>query len=166
MITRRITTSYFFPPVSSQTCLANLSLSSYFFEFSRASATFAFDAISLGAAITAWLKNITDSSYLPKLLRIAPLTFTANADEEGNPGFQFRDGNDTISVIPWSEYKNDVENLNAENEVRIPLCSLDCGTSIAAPHVAGAAALYKSLQPSANPFQVDAFLKSVSTQLI
>jgi subtilisin len=42
--------------------------------------------------------------------------------------------------------------------------SLDGGTSIAASHVAGAAALYKSLQPSANPFQVDAFLKSVSTQ--
>jgi subtilisin len=38
------------------------------------------------------------------------------------------------------------------------------GTSLAAPHVAGAAALYKSLQPSANPSQVDAFLISVGTQ--
>jgi hypothetical protein len=42
--------------------------------------------------------------------------------------------------------------------------SLGQGTSIAVPHVAGAAALYKSLDPSANPSQVDAFLKSVGTQ--
>jgi subtilisin family serine protease len=35
------------------------------------------------------------------------------------------------------------------------------GTSMAAPHVAGAAALIKSLYPAANPFQVDAFLKSI-----
>jgi subtilisin family serine protease len=38
------------------------------------------------------------------------------------------------------------------------------GTSFAAPAVAGAAALYKSLHPSANPYQVDAFLKSVATK--
>src|SRR5215204_813651 len=38
------------------------------------------------------------------------------------------------------------------------------GTSMAAPHVAGAAALYKSLHPTANPFQVDAFLKSTATK--
>jgi peptidoglycan hydrolase-like protein with peptidoglycan-binding domain len=37
------------------------------------------------------------------------------------------------------------------------------GTSMAAPHVAGAAALIKSLYPRANPFQVDAFLKSTAT---
>jgi subtilisin family serine protease len=38
------------------------------------------------------------------------------------------------------------------------------GTSFAAPHVSGAAALYKSLHPTANPFQVDAFLKSTGTK--
>jgi subtilisin family serine protease len=38
------------------------------------------------------------------------------------------------------------------------------GTSMAAPHVAGAAALIKSLYPAANPFQVDAFLKSIGTK--
>jgi subtilisin family serine protease len=40
----------------------------------------------------------------------------------------------------------------------------DTGTSFAAPIVAGAAALYKSLHPTASPFQVDAFLKSVATK--
>jgi subtilisin family serine protease len=39
------------------------------------------------------------------------------------------------------------------------------GTSMAAPHVAGAAALYKSLHPTANPFQVDAFLKNAGTKV-
>jgi subtilisin family serine protease len=38
------------------------------------------------------------------------------------------------------------------------------GTSLAAPHVSGAAALYKSLHPTANPFQVDTFLKSTGTK--
>ncbi len=38
------------------------------------------------------------------------------------------------------------------------------GTSLAAPHVSGAAALYKSLHPTANPFQVDAFLKNTGTK--
>jgi subtilisin len=38
------------------------------------------------------------------------------------------------------------------------------GTSMAAPHVAGAAALYKSLHPTANPFQIDAFLKNIGTK--
>jgi hypothetical protein len=33
-----------------------------------------------------------------------------------------------------------------------------------APHVSGAAALYKSLHPTANPFQVDTFLKSTGTK--
>lgn len=40
----------------------------------------------------------------------------------------------------------------------------DSGTSMAAPHVAGAVALIKSLYPAANPFQVDAFLKSIGTK--
>jgi subtilisin len=38
------------------------------------------------------------------------------------------------------------------------------GTSMASPNVAGAAALYKSLNPSATPAQVDAFLKSTATK--
>jgi subtilisin family serine protease len=38
------------------------------------------------------------------------------------------------------------------------------GTSMAAPHVAGAAALLMSLYPRANPFQVDAFLKNIGTK--
>ena len=38
------------------------------------------------------------------------------------------------------------------------------GTSFAAPRVSGAAALYKSLHPTANPFQVDAFLKNTGTK--
>jgi subtilisin family serine protease len=42
--------------------------------------------------------------------------------------------------------------------------SNDSGTSMAAPHVAGAVALIKSLYPAANPFQVDAFLKSIGTK--
>ncbi len=38
------------------------------------------------------------------------------------------------------------------------------GTSFAAPHVSGAAALIKSLHPTANPFQIDAFLKNTGTK--
>jgi subtilisin family serine protease len=38
------------------------------------------------------------------------------------------------------------------------------GTSLTAPHISGAAALYKSLHPTANPFQVDAFLKNTGTK--
>jgi len=38
------------------------------------------------------------------------------------------------------------------------------GTSFAAPYVSGAAALYKSLHPTANPFQVDTFLKNTGTK--
>jgi hypothetical protein len=35
---------------------------------------------------------------------------------------------------------------------------------MAAPHVAGAAALYKSLCPTANPISIDAFLKRTGTK--
>jgi subtilisin family serine protease len=42
--------------------------------------------------------------------------------------------------------------------------STGCSTSFAAPHVSGAAALYKSLHPTANPIQVDAFLKNTGTK--
>jgi subtilisin family serine protease len=38
------------------------------------------------------------------------------------------------------------------------------GTSMAAPHVAGAAAQLMSLYPRADPFQVDAFLKNIGTK--
>ena len=38
------------------------------------------------------------------------------------------------------------------------------GTSMAAPNVAGAAALFKSLNPTASPAQVEAFLKNNGTQ--
>jgi subtilisin family serine protease len=39
------------------------------------------------------------------------------------------------------------------------------GTSMAAPNVAGAAALYKSMNPSATPVEVDAYLKSTGTKM-
>jgi len=38
------------------------------------------------------------------------------------------------------------------------------GTSAAAPHVAGAAALIKSLHPNANPISIDEFLKRTGTK--
>jgi subtilisin family serine protease len=39
------------------------------------------------------------------------------------------------------------------------------GTSMAAPNVAGAAALYKSINPSATPAQVDAYLKNTGIKM-
>jgi subtilisin family serine protease len=55
----------------------------------------------------------------------------------------------------WSTNNNHVPGQQYRNAT---------GTSMAAPHVAGAVALYKSLHPTANPIQVDAFLKNIGTK--
>lgn len=47
----------------------------------------------------------------------------SSEDEDGRPGFQFREENEypTISVIPEGLYRNEEKNLTAENQVQVPL---------------------------------------------
>jgi CRISPR-associated endonuclease/helicase Cas3 len=65
-----------------------------------------------------------DSLFKESVLFGRPYWDIANGDDEGNPGFQFRDAEPRVSTIPWSEYRGQTENLKAENEVQIPLWKL------------------------------------------
>jgi subtilisin family serine protease len=76
-----------------------------------------------------------------------------------NPDDFFRSSSNFGSVVDLAAPGSNILSTdNAGGYVRMS------GTSMAAPHVAGAAALYKSLHPTANPFQVDAFLKNIGTK--
>jgi CRISPR-associated endonuclease/helicase Cas3 len=48
----------------------------------------------------------------------------SSGDDEGRPGFEFREGESTVFVVPASIYQGKDENLTPENEVRIPLWKL------------------------------------------
>lgn len=76
-----------------------------------------------------------------------------------NPDDFFRSSSNFGSVVDLAAPGSNILSTdNAGGYVRMS------GTSMAAPHVAGAAALYKSLHPTVNPFQVDAFLKNIGTK--
>lgn len=48
----------------------------------------------------------------------------SSGDDEGRPGFEFREDERTVFVVPASIYQGKDENLTPENEVRIPLWKL------------------------------------------
>ena len=76
-----------------------------------------------------------------------------------NPDDFFRSSSNYGSVIDLAAPGSRINSTN-----NVTGYSTASGTSLAAPHVSGAAALYKSLHPTANPFQVDAFLRSTGTK--
>jgi subtilisin len=76
-----------------------------------------------------------------------------------NPDDFFASYSNYGSVIDLAAPGSDI--LSTNNKTGYDTAS---GTSLAAPYVSGAAALYKSLHPTANPFQVDAFLKKSGTK--
>jgi peptidoglycan hydrolase-like protein with peptidoglycan-binding domain len=76
-----------------------------------------------------------------------------------NPDDFFRSSSNYGSVIDLAAPGSRINSTN-----NVTGYSTASGTSFAAPHVSGAAALYKSLHPTANSFQVDAFLKSTGTK--
>jgi subtilisin len=80
-----------------------------------------------------------------------------------NPDDFFLSYSNFGSVVDLAAPGTDILSTN-NNDVPGQQSRNATGTSMAAPHVAGAAALYKSLHPTANPYQVDVFLKNTGTK--
>jgi subtilisin len=157
--------------------VANLSLGHAGFSFPLLLGTTILALKGVVVVIAAGNDNIDANSFTPASTPAA-ITVSAITDTDGkcggagptitaarkhffqprsirNPDDFFRSSSNYGSVIDLAAPGSQINSTNSTGGY-----STASGTSLAAPHVSGAAALYKSLHPTANTFQVDAFLKS------
>jgi len=150
--------------------VANLSFGEYGFSFPYLAAIAGLAGKGVVVVVAAGNENLDASYETPANIPFA-ITVSAITDSDGkcgglgpslqvrakrNPDDFFRS---TSNYGPFVDLAAPGSNILTTNNVGG--YSNDSGTSMAAPHVAGAVALIKSLYPAANPFQVDAFLKSI-----
>ena len=153
--------------------VANLSFGQYGFSFPLFFAIYNLVSRGVVVVVAAGNDNLLASNETPASTPAA-ITVSAITDTDGkcgglgpprqvgtirNPDDFFRSSSNYGSVVDLAAPGSNILSTN-----NIGGYSNESGTSMAAPHVAGAAAMYKSLHPTANPFQVDAFLKSIGTK--
>ncbi len=161
--------------------VANLSLGHIGFNFPYLVATTVLVARGVVVVVAAGNNNIDANSFTPASSPLA-ITVSAMTDSDGkcggvgpaisaskthffqprsirNPDDFFASYSNYGSVVDLAAPGSGIYSTNNKTGY-----STGSGTSFAAPYVSGAAALYKSLHPTANPFQVDAFLKSTGTK--
>jgi subtilisin family serine protease len=153
--------------------VANLSFGEYGFSFPYLVAIAGLASKGVVVVVAAGNDNLDANYETPANIPFA-ITVSAITDSDGkcgglgpslqvrakrNPDDFFRS---TSNYGPSVDLAAPGSNILSTNN--IGSYSNESGTSMAAPHVAGAVALIKSLYPTANPFQVDAFLKSIGTK--
>src|SRR5215204_1941147 len=153
--------------------VVNLSMGSFGFSFPLFFAIYNLVSRGVVVVVAAGNDNLLASNETPASTPAA-ITVSAITDTDGkcgglglprqvgtirNPDDFFRSSSNYGSVVDLAAPGSNILSTN-----NIGGYSNESGTSMAAPHVAGAAAMYKSLHPTANPFQVDAFLKSIGTK--
>jgi len=162
--------------------VVNLSLGGAYFSWPETIALLVLATKGVVVVTSAGNDNLDAGNFSPARIPVA-ITVSAISDSDGKCGgsgaslsgiggnhiFQPRSVNNPDDFIAsYSNYGSVVDLAAPGSRIwstdnKGSYTSLS-GTSMAAPHVAGAAALYKSLHPTANPFQVDAFLKSTATK--
>jgi peptidoglycan hydrolase-like protein with peptidoglycan-binding domain len=161
--------------------VANLSLGHVGFSFPYLVATTVLVARGVVVVVAAGNNNIDANSFTPASSP-AVITVSAVTDSDGKCGgagrairesrthfFQPRSiSNPDDFFASYSNYGSVIDLAAPGSGIystnNVTGYSTGSGTSFAAPYVSGAAALYKSLHPTANPFQVDAFLKNTGTK--
>jgi len=103
----------------------------------------------------------------PAAITVSAISDTNGKCGGGGPATTFRDPDD--SFASYSNYGSVVDIAAPGSEVYSTFKNGNyatmSGTSMASPNVAGAAALYISMNPSATPDQVDVALKSMGTKV-
>jgi subtilisin len=146
------------------------------------------DVILKGVVVVvAAMNNNVDAKYISPAMYPAVITVSAITDTNGkcgglgsasrvaprnafqsassprgisNPDDFFASYSNFGSVVDLAAPGTDIRSTDNTGSDRVGY-----GTSYAAPHVTGAVALYRSLHPTANPFQVDASLKNEGTKV-